>query len=338
VSVAADLEPAVLLQGLRAAYGLDLERVAFLGAGTAHNYRAESADGRFFVKLVPKGAYGAAMLPRVQSEAPLLRALRGVLGRVPRVVRTLEGEDLARIAEYPVLVHEWIDGHALGDAWDSALPELAELLGRLHAGTLCITAGLERLPVPPEDFALPFERTLLEDLDSLRALPRAARPALHALKDLLEPHQAALRALLERTRAFHRTALERAPAFVVCHTDAHGGNVMGDSDGALWIIDWETARLAPPEHDLWMLGSRLAAVLPRYEAGLGRAARLEPDVLGFYVCRRVLEDIAMDIGMIARENTRPQEDNNNLEVIQRYILPALHAVDQNLEDLRRATA
>jgi spectinomycin phosphotransferase len=112
---------------------------------------------------------------------------------------------------------------------------------------------------------------------------------------------------------------------------------MRDPDGALWIMDWETARLAPPEHDLWMFKTHLSAVLPHYARGLGRAPRLDADLLGFYACRRVLEDLAVDVGMIVHENTRPEEDANNLEVIRRYILPSLLNLDGDVDALQAAS-
>jgi thiamine kinase-like enzyme len=37
----------------------------------------------------------------------------------------------------------------------------------------------------------------------------------------------------------------------VCHTDLHGENLMVDDRGNLYILDWETAMIAPPEHDLF---------------------------------------------------------------------------------------
>ena len=34
---------------------------------------------------------------------------------------------------------------------------------------------------------------------------------------------------------------------VLCHTDAAGDNLLVDHDGALAILDWDEATIAPPE-------------------------------------------------------------------------------------------
>jgi Ser/Thr protein kinase RdoA (MazF antagonist) len=335
VSAEPDLERGVLQRGLQTLYGLTLEHITFLGLGTAHAYRAAGSSQRYFVKLVPRGGYGAGMLERVTAEAPLLCALQPVLQRVPKLLPTLEGADVGEIAGYNVLVYDWIDARNVEDDWVSALPELAPMLGQVHARSAEIVRAVPRLPMPPEDFALPFEAAFVEDL---RALDHDPRDSVRALRDLLQPHRADLERLLARTRGFQRAALEGQYEFVVCHTDAHGGNVMRDANGALWIIDWETARLAPPEHDLWMLGAHLGAVLPQYVRGLGREVRLNADLLGFYACRRVLEDLALDVGMVVHENTRPEDDANNLMVIHRHILPSLQAVHDDVNALTLAAS
>lgn len=336
------VEPALahadLLEVLAASYGLTLGTVQFLSAGTAPAYRAEGPSGRFFVKVVPSTGYGTALLERLTAEAPLLRALRrrSVLPRVPRVVSTRGGDDFTHFDNLVLFVYDWIDGVPLGATWADALPELAALVGHLHAASPLLAEAVPRLPVPPEDFELPFEQGWLRDWGHLESLQRGARPGVHALRDLLLPHADELERLLDRAHAFQRTARKRKTTFALCHTDAHGGNVMRDSAGALWLIDWETARLAPPEHDLWMLHDRLPDVLGAYERTLGRTPVLDPDLLGFYVARRALEDLAMDVHSILHENTRNEEDAANLGLIEHFMLPAVRQAEADVARLCRA--
>nr|WP_255447952.1 phosphotransferase [Deinococcus sp. AJ005] len=130
-------------------------------------------------------------------------------------------------------------------------------------------ARVDALPTAQEDFALPFEAELRADLQSLHSLTPEVRPGLHQLRDLLGPHEPHLQTLMTRITKLQTATRARSHEFVVCHTDAHGGNVIRDVANQLWIIDWETARLAPREHDLWMLHARLPEVLPAYQAALG---------------------------------------------------------------------
>src|SRR5919199_49554 len=46
-------------------------------------------------------------------------------------------------------------------------------------------------------------------------------------------------------------AARRLPEpFVLCHTDIGPENLLIDEHEALWVLDWDDATVAPPEHDL----------------------------------------------------------------------------------------
>lgn len=329
------LNRGLILAALRAAYGLNLRSLEFIPEGTAHAYRVEGPDGRYFVKLLPETSYepaGANLRARVTAEVPLLRALRlhQILPRVPRPLFDLDGADLTEVGGYAMILYDWIEAtnlDRLDGGWTAALDRLIPLLGRLHAATDRIIGAVPRLPVPPEDFELPFELQFRDDLQRLISGRHPERPGTLALRDLLGPRMDQMLYLLERAKRCQSVARNLPRRFVACHTDAHGGNVMQDAAGELWIIDWETARLAPPEHDLWMLHARLREVLPAYEAATGRPANLDPDRLGFYFFRRVLEDLAVDLHAILHEYTRPEQDAAALHIVEQYILPALASTE-----------
>jgi spectinomycin phosphotransferase len=335
VSAEPGLDPRRLLEALRLNYGLSLEKATFVPDGTAPAYRAEGTSGRFFVKLLPDTPYGRAASARICAEMPLLRALREeqILPRVPQPLWAPSGAPLATIGGAEVAVYGWIDAVNLSSAWGAALPELAPLLGRLHGGTPQLMGRVGTLPMPPEDFGLPFMDELSDDLRALKRLTPKARPALHELRALLAPHDGQFEHLLALTHASQKVIRSQPHDLVVCHTDAHGGNVMRDAAGELWVIDWESARLAPPEHDLWMLHSRLPEVLPLYEAALGRGLQLDVEVLAFYFCRRVLEDLAVDVAAMLRGNAGPDDDAENLRIIRDFVLPAASRVEEECQAL-----
>lgn len=332
------LDRAALLGLAGSAFGLGAHSLTFIPNGTVPAYRVDGPGTRAFLKVMPDTPSGRETTARARAEVPLLNVLRGadILPRVNRPLPTRDGAYMAQLDGHAVFAYDWIDAVNLSGAWDDHLREVAGLLGRLHAGTATITAAAPELPMPPEDFGLPFEAELAEDLTQLTQARHDARPGVQALRELALPHLSVFHTLLDRARRLQAAARSRPVPFVVCHTDAHGGNVMQDAAGHLWIIDWETARLAPPEHDLWMLHAQLPDVLPSYQDGLGRPFEPNPDLLGFYLCRRPLEDLAVDIGWILRENTRPQQDEHALEMITQYSLPALLSAEGDLERLNSA--
>ncbi|GHF33726.1 Ser/Thr protein kinase RdoA (MazF antagonist) [Deinococcus metalli] len=333
MSAPPDLDSAALVSVVSSAFGLDVDSVTFLPTGTAHAYRAQGPAGRFFLKVMPDSPYGARVTARALAEVPLLRALRasGVLPRVPMPLPTLDGGWMAALGGLHVFAYAWIEGAAVGDGWDAARPDLAGLLGRLHGATDELMRAVPVLPMPPEDFGLPFEGGLRAAIDALPHLPPDARPEQRALRDVLAPHLDTVARVLERTVTLAAALRQRTAPQVVCHTDAHGGNVMRDAAGLLWLIDWETARLAPPEHDLWMLGPHLPTLLPAYEYGLGRPYTPDADRLRYYVLRRPLEDLEEDVRWLLHDHPAPQVAAHSLEIIARYVLPALHRAEADAE-------
>ncbi|MFC4453175.1 aminoglycoside phosphotransferase family protein [Deinococcus sonorensis] len=327
------LPHAALQQGLQTHYGLTVDRFEFLPHGTAPAYRAQGQSGTFFVKVLPGTPFWAEARQRVRAELPLLQALQAAVLQVQVPVPTLTGAAVGHTGGFTLAVHRWIEGVPLGQDWAAAQSELAALLGRLHALTPVLQASVSGWPVPPEDFGLPFADTLAADLQRVWMARPHDRPVVVALRALLHPHRAELRRLLAQARRFQQAARAATWPFVACHTDAHGGNVMRDEVGALWLIDWETARLAPAEHDLWMLEDMLPEVLPVYQAAAGHAFVPSPVLTGFYLCRRTLEDLAVDLQQLLHDPLSPEQDAAVLDVLTRFIVPALRQRRDVLERL-----
>ncbi|HEX2865047.1 MAG TPA: aminoglycoside phosphotransferase family protein [Deinococcales bacterium] len=330
------LDRAALLASLLGTHGLALDALAFIPQGMAAAYRAQGPSGTFFVKVFPGTPTGRELAARLPAETGLLRALRerGVLGNVPEVVPALDGAPTARFGTLPLVVQRFIPGRTLNAEIGPQLPRLAETLGRLHAGTPRL-AGLP-LPFPPEDLAFPWEGQLLADLAGLDAIGPGGGFGPNGLKALLGPRRPELLVVLARARELRGRALRAGGTPVVCHTDAHGWNLILDPAGKLWLIDWETARLAPPEHDLWAFGARLPEVLPAYAAARGAPAVPNADRLGFYLYRRHLEDIAAWVAQLLRDPVGDEQHAADLEMLERHGLGGWARLPRELEALRAA--
>jgi spectinomycin phosphotransferase len=86
-------------------------------------------------------------------------------------------------------------------------------------------------------------------------------------------------------------------ASVVCHGDAHLGNVMLGENGAVWLLDWDGAVLAPRERDLmFVIGGVLTKAPVTTEEqqwffeGYGDA-EIDPIQLAYYRCSWAVQDL-----------------------------------------------
>lgn len=112
---------------------------------------------------------------------------------------------------------------------------------------------------------------------------------------------------------------------VLCHADAHLANILVDSSGHVFIVDWDQPIYAPIERDLMVVCSRalngFAAGSPQETAffdGYGPVA-VDPIALAYYRYAWAVEDI----GSFATEILRPFDSNDSS---RRRALNALRGV------------
>jgi spectinomycin phosphotransferase len=135
------------------------------------------------------------------------------------------------------------------------------------------------------------------------------------LRDLLLPRKDDILGHLGRLRELQTLARMTRREVVLCHTDLWGGNLIQGDDGSLYILDWEGAVLAPPEHDLYpFTGERFGVFLATYEREF-RPVSLDGDIVRFYLYRRNLEDLTDWVFRILYENTDDEQDQNDLRGI-----------------------
>jgi spectinomycin phosphotransferase len=104
--------------------------------------------------------------------------------------------------------------------------------------------------------------------------------------------------LIQRAERYAHRLQNQALEFVLCHADAHAGNLLIAEDGTLYIVDWDAPILAPKERDLMFIGGAqgFLSVTPQEEEtlfyrGYG-PAQIDPVALAYYRYERILQDIA----------------------------------------------
>ncbi len=84
---------------------------------------------------------------------------------------------------------------------------------------------------------------------------------------------------------------------MLCHSDIHGGNVLIDESGSIFIVDWDDPIMAPKERDLMFIGGGVANVSNQpHEAdlfykGYGKT-EVNMEILAYYRHEKIVEDIA----------------------------------------------
>ncbi len=133
--------------------------------------------------------------------------------------------------------------------------------------------------------------------------------------------------LVERAEWFAQKLEEQLPDFILCHADIHGWNLLIDSDGALFMVDWDTLIFAPKERDLMFIGSGLgnSGYTPQEEEtmffkGYG-PTKINQIAIAYYRCERVIEDIAIYCEQILLSDQAGEDRYQSLIYLKSNYLP-----------------
>ena len=177
--------------------------------------------------------------------------------------------------------------------------EVLGMLAALHRATLAVQSlpphrGLD-VPGRPEVEAA------LEAADRTWTGGPYSEPARVLLSTMAKTVRRALDAfdrLADRLASSNREP-------VITHGEPHTGNLIRTAD-RLFLVDWDTVALAPPERDLWMLDDGTEAGLTPYtEATPGR--EVDRVALAFYRLSWTVEDMGAFLAVF-RSPHRESED------------------------------
>ncbi|MDY7100935.1 MAG: phosphotransferase [Actinomycetota bacterium] len=204
-------------------------------------------------------------------------------------IPTRAGQVLHELSDrYAAALYPHIDGRT--DDWgqersDSDRAAVLELLVRLHTLPEAVAARAD-----PDEPTVPHRHELERAIDDLGERWTAG-PHAGAARALLDRHAAGVVRMLAHHDRLASRVRARPDRLVLTHGEPHPGNTIHTSTGPL-LVDWDTARRAPPERDLWMLGDD-AATSPAYETATGRTVLAE--VMELYRLDWDLSEIAIYI-------------------------------------------
>ena len=250
------------------------------------HYKVTADSKIFFLKVYDKSKVQTSQwTENIDVYMPVLVWLNentDLRGRIIRPYKTNDGEYRFEDDENIFLLFDYIEGETAGKSLShSQLLEAAEILACLHNVGNDIPIDMNKMK---EDFSVPF----CFSLDKFMAKKYSSSPAY--IKAILRPCLEPLMAKNEKVKSLSEKFKKMNLDMTLCHMDAHGYNLMQSE--RLVLIDWETAKYAPPESDLILFTK------PGYwDTFIGHYNKRRPnfvlnnDLLTFYVHRRNIEDI-----------------------------------------------
>ena len=270
-------------------------RYAPVGGGSYHWVVRDDQGERRFVTvddLDDKGWLGqsrAAVLAGLRAAMDAAVALRrdAGLGFVAAPVPALDGQALHPLgARYTVAVFPFLAGAAGRFGEVPSPPERDERVVMLAALHRTEPANLA-VRLPRREVGLPWRGDLEAALREL-ARPWRGGPFAEPARELLARAAGEVRRQLETLDRWAAGSAGAGEA-VITHGEPHPGNIIRVGR-QIMLVDWDTAGLAPPERDLWMVASETGDELRLYTELTGRTAAVA--ALRLYRLRWILDDIS----------------------------------------------
>ena len=154
-----------------------------------------------------------------------------------------------------------------------------------------------------------------------------AEPVRALLAARAEKVQRSLKAHDERAARLRR----RSDEWVVTHGEPHRANLIVDTAGAPYLVDWDTTLMAPRRRDLWHVLDEERTGWEEYAAIVGAVA-LDTEALEYY---RQGWDLA-DIAAFVAEFRRPRGGREHRRIVRVPVCVAFSArVWLNRRNVRR---
>jgi aminoglycoside phosphotransferase (APT) family kinase protein len=296
-----DLSDQGVADAVEEGWRLEVEAIEYqpVGFGSFH-WRLDTDNDRWFVTvddLITKKRHRSEShrqpLRRLRSALSTARYLRDEgLTFVVAPVTTTCGSVLHVVgARFALAVYPYVEGESRPwDTYRTRADRLAvlDLILAVHdaSGLTCRDALADDLGIPNRD----------ELATALTDVSRSwdAGPYGEQARALLARHADAVERVLARYDTLASQARRRSERFVLTHGEPHPGNIL-ITDSGRKLVDWDTALLAPPERDLWILADGDPQILKVYEEKTG-VTPLD-DTLALYRLRWDLTEIAIYISI-----------------------------------------
>jgi spectinomycin phosphotransferase len=317
-----DLQDEVIIACLRDEYDLPGVQVTFLPLGADWNtavYRVAADDGTpYFLKL-RGGTFDeiSVALPRFLSDQGIEQII------APRTTKA--GHLWASLEPFKVILYPFVEGRNgyEVDLSDRQWGEFGTALRRIHTAEVppALIRGIRQETYSPqwrEIVRTSLERVEDDAFDDLVAVELAA---------FLKVKRDEILDLVRRAERLAQALQAQSPECIVCHSDVHAGNILIDTNGAFYIVDWDDPILAPKERDLMFIGGAqgFAGHTPQEEEtlfyrGYGQT-EIDPIGLAYYRYERIIEDIAVYCQKVLSTTVGGADREQSLEYLRSNWLP-----------------
>ncbi len=270
---------------LQNSYDISVATMNFLPLGLdtyAGVYRVTTRDGvSYFLKAKRRSFYEpSCLVPRYLRD----QGITGVVAPIP----TKENKLWTQFGEWTLCLYPFIDGGTDWNMTDKNWHDLGIVFKCIHSVAL-----------PPEGFPLmkreTFYPTEYKHWISLFETQRLNAQGMDAVQNTLlsgwKTHQTRIHKIVHLMEELAQFLQELTKPEVICHADLHPANILRDSSGNIFVIDWDDVMLALKERDfIFVPELKAERKSSTFFEGYGET-EINSHALMYYRCERVITDI-----------------------------------------------
>lgn len=286
------LSPQSIIDCLKANYDIAVTLLTLLPIGADMNasvYKAETESSQsYFVKLRRGHRYdvSVALLALLQAS--------GIQQIIPPI-KTTNGELTQHISDSTLTVYPFVHGQNgfCHNLTDDQWIVLGKVLRQVHE--FDVPSSVKDL-IRKETYSDKWRKAVRSLYSHIDGNLNGDEAALQ-LQTFMGERKEIIHHLVNRAEALSQKIQEQSAEFVLCHSDIHGGNVLIDESGSIFIVDWDDPIVAPKERDLMFIGGGVANVWNNpceeelFYKGYGQTD-INRTILAYYRHERIVEDIA----------------------------------------------
>jgi spectinomycin phosphotransferase len=325
------IDESILIMKLNKEYGIEIENLCFIPVGdSAYSYQVNCVTGqRYYMKLFDhendSQKRGAIRLNHYLSLTWHLFH-QGLFKNLTYPIKTKKGDYKTTLSDCTAVLFNYIEGESLAEAHPFSI-EILESIARSVAIIQKTTPYIDSSTLLTETYDISFVPDLEKCISVLECTKSFEDPVQQSLQEHVLPKMKQIIAILNLLRELRSVAIADPKEKVLCHGDLWGGNLICQ-ENELYLIDWESVLIAPPELELvGYIGPNFDVFFSAYEKQLGQSVTVNLDLLRFYSYRNHLRNLTNWLVNILYRRT---QNENDLEMILNHCMNRWDSIEPNV--------
>jgi len=328
------IEDIVLITNLNENYEIRIVSLEFIPMGdSAYSYEVNCVNGhKYYLKLFDhQNDRQKKGIERLQAYLPLTWKIyhQGLFKNMTYPIKTQSGDYQSAFHGVTAVLFNFIEGESLADAYPFS-DEILEAVAATAASIQQLTPHVDLTALPKESLDISFDSDLIQCMKVLELPPVINNPIHKEVREQVLAKKEQIHASLNLVYELRSTARLDPEQYVLCHGDIWGGNIIRH-ENQLYLIDWESVIVAPPEYNLFSyMGKGFDVFYSSYEKHLNKQITVNLDLLRFYSYRTHLRNLTNWLMNIVYRNHDKAQDENDLDMIRNHCLNRLDSIEPNV--------